>query len=204
MNAKGYLESQTEISHDAPRQLRDHYAVNLLVKVDPGPQYRVAAVSADGGPLLTGRDLSSHFTKKPGDIAGTGPFGRLAGELRDLYWHYGYADVVIHEPPVLDRSRGEVSYHLEVVPGSLYRLRILTIHALDPDREKRVRELLVMKPGDVYDGMAITNLYRKLPADPQLAVYGFTFSPMKDKAASQVDLTLDFYKVSDKSSVRIE
>jgi len=75
--------------------------------------------------------------EKPGDIAGIGPFGRLAGELRDLYCHYGYADVDIRGPRVLDRSRGTVSYHLEVVPGPLYRLRTLTIHAPDPDAEKR-------------------------------------------------------------------
>jgi hypothetical protein len=61
-----------------------------------------------------------------------------------------------------------------------------------------------MRPGEIFDAMAVNNLYRKLPAEPQLAAYGFTFSPMKDKAASQVDLTLDFYKVSDKSSVRIQ
>lgn len=204
LEEKGYLDVQIEISRDLPRLIGDHYLVNLLVTVKPGPQYRVEAVSADGGPLLQGRDLSAYFTEKPGDIAGVGPFGRLAGEIRTLYWHYGYADVEIHGPPVLDQPHAKVSYHLEVVPGPLYHLRSLTIHNLTPEQEQRVRELLGMKAGDVFDGMAINNLYHKLPSDALLTAHGFTFSPAKDKVAAQVDLTLDFYKVSDKSSVTVQ
>ncbi len=77
------------------------------------------------------------------------------------------------------------------------------IHNLSSEQEKRVRELLGMGTGDVFDAMAINNLYHKLPSDPLLRAHGFTFSPAKDKLAAQVDLTLDFYKDSDKSSVTV-
>ena len=204
LEAGGYLESQVDITHDAPRQDGDHYLVNLLVSVKSGPQYRLASITADGGPLLKGRDLSSHFAQKAGDIAGAGPFGRLAGELRAFYWHYGYADVEIHSPPVLDRSHAEVSYHLEVIPGPLYHLRSLTIHNLNAEQESKARELLGMKPGDVFDELAINGLSHKVSSTPPLTAYGFTFGPVKDKANAEVDLTLDFYKVSDKSSVSLK
>ena len=203
LEAKGYLDAQFDISHDSPRLSGNHYVVNLLAAVTPGPQFRIESITADGGPLLIGRDLSSYFTEKRGDIAGSGPFGRLAGELRALYWHYGYADVEINGPPVLDRPHATVSYHLGVVPGPLYHLRSLMIHNLSPEQEKRVRELLGMGTGDVFDAMAINNLYHKLPSDALLTAHGFTFSPAKDKVAAQVDLTLDFYKDSDKSSVTV-
>jgi outer membrane protein assembly factor BamA len=201
LDAKGYLDSQVSISHDAPRRIDDHYAVNLLIEIKSGVQYRIASVTADGGPLLQGKDLSSHFTKKSGDTAGGAPFGRLPGEIRALYWHYGYADVEIDGPPALDRSRGEVSYHLKVVPGPLYHLRSVSIHELNSAEESRVRDLLGMKPGDVFDEMAINDLSHKIASDPLLAAYGFTFSTAKDRPASQVDLALSFYKTSDKSSV---
>jgi hypothetical protein len=204
MEAQGYLDGQVYIAHDAPRRDGDHYVVNLLVTVKSGPQYRVASITADGGPLLNGRDLSSHFAKKPGDIAGAGPFGQLIGELRAFYWHYGYADVEIHGPAVLDRSRAEVSYHLEVLPGPRYHLRSLTIHNLNAEQVGKARELLGMKPGDLFDEMAITGLYHEVSADPTLTAYGFTFGPAKDKANAEVDLTLDFYKAGDKSSVRLK
>jgi hypothetical protein len=114
---KSYLEGKVVISHDAPRHVGDHYVVNLLVTVDAGPQYRISSITADGGPLLVGRDLSPYFSLKVGDLAGYGPFGKLAGDLRPLYWHWGYADVVVQGPPVLDHEHALVSYHLDVIPG---------------------------------------------------------------------------------------
>jgi outer membrane protein insertion porin family len=203
LETKGYLEAQTQISHDAPRHVADHYLVNLLVAVTPGPQYRIQNITADGGPLLKGRDLSQFFTEKPGDVAGGNPFGRLAGQLRATYWHSGYADVEINAPPAFDRSQNTVSYHLTVSPGPLYHLRSLTIHNLSPQQEQRVHELLAMNKGDVFDGMAINNLYHKLPSDTLLKGYGLTFKPAKDTAAAQVDLTLDFYQDGNKSSVTV-
>lgn len=204
LQPKGYLEVKTTISHDSPRRDGDHYLVNLLVSVDAGPQYRISAITADGGPLLEGRDLSAYFSQEVGDVAGRGPFGQLSGQLRPLYWRYGYADVEIHAPPVLDRTHSQVSYHLEVIPGPVYHLRSLSIHNLDAASEEKVRALLGMKPGDVFDEMAINGLYHKLSAEPSLAARSFTFSPAKHIASASVDLTLDFYKVSDKSDVTVK
>jgi len=203
LDANGYMEAKIEISHDAPRHIGDHFAVNLILLIEPGPQYRISTITADGGPLLQGRDLTSYITQKPGDLPGAGPFGRLAGELRSFYWHYGYADVDIEGPPSLDRTNSLVSYHLEVIPGPLYHLRSLVIHNLSTEQEAKARELLKMKPGDIYDETAVNALYQRIRADQMLETYGFGFSPQKDKSAAAVDLTLDFYKVSDKSSVTV-
>jgi hypothetical protein len=204
LESKGYLESDVDVAHDAPRIDGDHYVVNLLISVRPGPQYRISAITADGGPLLKGRDLSSYFAEKPGEIADAGPFGRLAGQLRAMYWQHGYADVEIVGPPVLDHELALVSYHLDVTPGPLYHLRSLTIHNLNPEQESKARELLGMKSGDVFDEMAINGLSNKLTSDPLMKQYGFTFGPTRDKSAAVVDLTLDFYKLSDKGGVTIK
>ena len=67
-----------------------------------------------------------------------------------------------------------------------------------------MRDLLGLKPGDVFDEMAINGLYHKLSSDALLKDHGFTFSPTKDKSTAEVDLTLDFYKNSDKSSVTVQ
>ena len=107
-------------------------------------------------------------------------------------------------PPVIDREHGLVSYRLQVFPGPLYHLRTLNVHNLSAEQEGKARELLGLKTGDVFNEMAVNGLYHKLPTDPLLAPFGFTFSPAKDKTAAAVDLTLDFYKSSDKSSVSIQ
>lgn len=195
LQADGYLEAQVDVAHDAPRRDGDRYLVNLLVSVKPGQQYRISSISAGGGPLLPGRDFSSSFALKPGEVAGRAPFGRVPGELRAYYWRYGYADVDVHESSQLDRAHALVSYRLDVHPGPIYHLRSLTILNLNAEQESKVRALLGMKPGDVFDQMAVDGLYRKIPADPLLTGYGFAFSPKEDKAAALVDLSLDFHKV---------
>jgi outer membrane protein assembly factor BamA len=182
----------------------DHFQVDLTVTVTAGPQYHVSSVNADGGPLLSGRDLSTLYGMKQGDIPGRYPLSGLESQLRAFYLHYGYADVEIRNLPVLDRDHALVSYHLDVIPGPVYHLRSLTIHNLDTTQESKARDLLGMKPGDIYLDEAVTGLYHKLAAEPLLASSGFTFSPTKDKVAAAVDLSLDFYTPSDKSSVTIK
>jgi outer membrane translocation and assembly module TamA len=185
LESKGYLEAEVDIAHDAPRKERNGYLVNILISVKPGSQYHIASITADGGPLLQGQDLSRFFTQKPGDIAGDNQFGPLPVQLRAYYEQRGYADVQIKAPPILDRGNGLVSYHLEVTPGPVYHLHSLTIHNLDPDREKKARELLGLNVGDVYDGMAVDLLYRKISADPALAAYGLTFSRQRTRPQPQ-------------------
>jgi hypothetical protein len=204
LESNGYLEAEVDIAHDTPRKDGSRYLVNLLISVKPGPQYHIASITADGGPLLQGQDLSRFFTQKRGDIANDNQFGPLPVQLRAYYEQRGYADVQIKAPPILDRGNGLVSYHLEVTPGPVYHLHSLTIHNLDPDSEKKARELLGLNVGDLYDGMAVDLFYRKISADAALAAYGLTFSPAKNKATAAVDLTLDFYKVDDKSSVTVK
>jgi hypothetical protein len=196
MQANGYLEAEVAVTHDAPRHDGDRYLVNLLVSMTPGPQYRISSISAGAGPLLPGRDLSPSFALKPGDIAGRNPFGRIPADLRAYYWRYGYADVEFHISPQLDRAHAQVAYRLDVSPGPLYHLQTLTIANLNIEQETRARQLLALKPGDVFDQVAITNLHHKLATDPLLAGYGFTFTPKKDKSTALVDLNLDFYKSS--------
>lgn len=204
LQPQGYLESKAEVSHDAPRLEQGHYSVNILVAVDPGVQYRIASIEADGGPLLKGRDLSQFFGRRVGEIAVPDPFGRLAGELRAYYWRYGYADVSISGSPTLDRAHGLASYRLSVMPGPLYHLHSLTIHNLNAEQERRVREMLGLKVGDVFNLMAVNDLNRKLLSEPLLQDWGFSFSPVGDQKTAAMDLTLDFFRNSDNSSVTIK
>ncbi len=204
LESSGFLDSHVDISHSTPRGQATAYVVGLLVAIASGPQYHIAEITADGGPLLPGRDLSGFFMQHPGDIANSGPFGRLAGNLRAYYWQHGFADVAIAAPPILDKQHALVSYHLAVSPGPMYRLATLTIQHLNADQEDRARALLAMKSGDIYDEMAINALFHKIPLDPLLAGYEFSFSRKKNQLTATVNLTLDFSKAGGNSSVTIK
>ncbi|MGD0940913.1 MAG: hypothetical protein ABR905_14495, partial [Terracidiphilus sp.] len=173
----GYLDGQAQIVRLQPFREGDHFQVGLAVTVIAGPQYHVSSLTADGGPLLAGRDLSRFFNLKQGDIPGRDPLAGLASELFAFYQHHGYADVEIENDPVLDRDHALVSYHLRVIPGAVYHLRSITVEKLTAEQESKARELLGMSIGDLYVDEAITNLYHKIPDEPLLKGYSFSFGP---------------------------
>lgn len=203
LQGHGYLDANVTVEHSPPVREANTYNVDLLISVHLGPQYHIAEITADGGPLLQGRDLSSFYTRKVGDTAGSNPFGRLAGEIRAVYWQTGYSDVEINASPVLDRASANAAYHLTVNPGVLYHLRTLAIRNLTPDQESRVRELLDMHVGDVFDESALSKLSTKLETDSLMKGLSFTFSPRKDRQDATVDLTLDFFKTGTPASVSV-
>jgi len=200
----GYLDCTSEVIHDAPQKNGADYSVNVLVDVHPGPQYHISEITADGGPLLAGQDLSQYITARPGDIAGQSILGRPGAALRTLYSQHGYADVSIEAPPIFDREHAKVAYHLHVIPGPLYHLRTLMIRNLSDERQDAVRQAFEMQAGDVYNDNLISSLYRKLASDPQFAGLSFSFIPLKNPESGTVDLTLNFFKQTDKSTVTVK
>lgn len=204
LNQKGYLDAQVQVHRPTFRGDGSRFLVSLEVSVSAGPQYHISAISADGGPLLQGRDLSPFFGMKVGDVPARFPLDGLAGKLRDFYLHYGYADVEVENLPTLDRGHAMVAYRLTVIPGPVYHLRSLTVQNLNSEQESKARELLGMKPGDIYLDEAINGLYHKIAGEPLLKGYHFGYGPKKDKSANQIDLALDFYKDGNESSVTIK
>ena len=204
LHARGYLDAQVQISRQPPRKDGDRYQVVLEVAVNAGPVFHISSIAADGGPLFEGRNLSQYFTVKPGDAAGPPVFGGLGAELAAFYRHSGYADVDVEVQPTLDREHALVAYRLDVIPGPVYHLRSVAIKNLDAPQENRVRELLGMKPGDVFLDEAVNGLYRKIADDPLLKGYRFSFGPKRDKTANAIDLSLDFFKNGNESKVTIK
>lgn len=200
----GYFSAEVVFRHGLPYRQADRYLVDEAVLIDAGPKYRIASITADGGPLLSGKDLSRFLTAHAGDPAVPTPFGQLGPQLRAFYEQYGYADVHITADPIFDHDHATVSYALHVNPGPVYHLRSLTIQKLNSEQEKRVREILGMKPGDLFREQAITDLYHAIPNEPLLKGHSFGFSPKPDRAAAVVDLTLDFATEGGNATVTVQ
>lgn len=190
----GYLDCDIQVGHDGVRQEGDHYSMRLVLNVHAGPQYHISAISADGGPLLTGRDLSNFYQAHPGDIATLDILGRLAGQIRGLYTHNGYSDVNVDVAPVLDHPHAMAAYNLTVTPGPQYRLRRIAVRNLDPAQESEARKLLALNPGEIFDETAVSQLYGRIRQTPLLQGYSFSFGSKKDAATDTIDLTLSFFK----------
>jgi hypothetical protein len=201
----GFLSAQVRLSHEFPRKEGDRFLVDLSISVDSGPKYHISSITADGGPLLQGRDLSQFIGIRKGDVApGPQAFWNLESKLRAFYEHSGYEDVDFEDQPILDRDHGLAAYHLSVIPGPIYHLRSVTVRNLNPEQERKARELLGIKPGDVYQGDAIQGLYSKISDEPLLKGYRFSYGPKRDRTANGIDLSLEFYKDNGKSNVTVK
>jgi hypothetical protein len=204
LKREAYFGEQVFFRCMPPYRSGDRYLVDINVIVDSGPEYHVASITADGGPLFAGKDLSQFFTVRAGDPAVPAPFGRIGPELRAYYEQNGFADVQIKANPVIDAEHATVSYALQVIPGPVYHLRTVAISKLNPEQEKRVRELLGMTQGDIYRDQAITGLYHKISDEPLLKGYTFSFSPKRDKAAAALDLSLSFFREDGSATVTVK
>jgi outer membrane protein insertion porin family len=204
LNNLGYLDGDARLQREAPHKNGENWVVDLLLTVTAGPRYRVASLAVDGGPLLEGKDFSKFYALKAGEYSSRPPFGALGLQLRALYEHKGYADVEVEVAPSKNPAEARVSYRLTVKPGLLYHLRSLKIEHLNAEQEARVREIFGTKAGDVYDGSATTRVYHALPNEPLLHGLGFGFSPMPDRNAAAIDMTLSFYREGGEDTVTIK
>jgi outer membrane translocation and assembly module TamA len=201
MEHNGYLSASIRLSPGQPQLQDGRYTVPLDATVDAGPVYHVGLVSADGGPLLRGRDLSPYFDLQPGEVATPYAFQRLESSIMTVYFQSGYASIHFQDVPILDREHGIATYRLLVFTGPQFRLRTVTLHNLSPAQENEVRNLLELQPGDVYDQVAIDELHQKVQESANLHGLDYSFVPQTDRQHNVIDLTLDFFKDTAQSSL---
>jgi hypothetical protein len=204
LQQRGYLSAEVKLSQQPPRLESGRWYVDPVLTANVGPRYTVSVIHVDGGPLLQGRDFSQFLFAKVGDPAGPDPFGRLIPAIRSYYQHAGYEDVDLDSKSALDVANAQVTYQLSVTEGPQYHLRSLTIQRLTLEQESRVRTLLGMKAGDIYDGNAVTDLYQKLSTESSLSGLSFSFMPTEDVEAAAMDLKLSFFKTGDEGHVTVQ
>jgi len=197
----GYLSAEVTLTTGRPMRVGDNYYVPMKAEISAGPLYHVGLISADGGPLLRGRDLSGYFDLQTGEVATPYAFDRLESSIMTVYFQSGYASVHFIDKPELDPENATANYRLETVTGPQYRLRTVTVRNLSPAQEAEVRNMLALAPGDVYDQIAIDELHAKVQESANLKGLDYSFAPSTDRNLNVIDLTIDFFKDTVQSSL---
>lgn len=197
----GYLSAEVSVTAGHPMRVDDNYYVPMKAEISAGPLYHVGMISADGGPLLRGRDLSGYFDLQTGEVATPYAFDRLESSIMTVYFQAGYASVHFVDKPDLDPEHATATYRLQTVTGPQYRLRTVTVRNLSPEQEAEVRNMLALAPGDVYDQIAIDELHAKVAENAKLKGLDYSFAPSTDRNLNVIDLTLDFFKDAAQSTL---
>jgi outer membrane protein assembly factor BamA len=191
----GYLSATVTFQAGQPKKDGESYLVPVIATINSGSKYHVARIEVDGGALLQDKNLLPLVTAKAEDVATPDAFVRLEGMMRATYCQSGYEDVDFDDEPTLDTAHALAAYHIKVIPGAIYHLRSLTIDNLDATQQELAKQVLGLKPGDVFDYAAVAGLNQKLfQPDIALKGYGCTYITKEDKVAHVIDLTLRFFR----------
>jgi Surface antigen variable number repeat len=130
----GYLRAfvdQPKLSF--PAQTEGNRSANIIVKVDPGAQYRLGEIHFEKANVFPSARLEDLFPLRRGDLFSVTKIGDGLESLRNLYGTEGYINVVATPTPLIDESRRIISLVIFVDEGRPYNFGKLYLEGIEPD-----------------------------------------------------------------------
>lgn len=125
--------------------------VDVRLPVQPGPQFRMAAVDWTGNHVVSTETLQKTLSVASGSIA---DLPRLREDLKAaarLYGERGYVRVRQNLQAHLNPTAKTVSFTVEIVEGDIYHFGELTIDGVDAKTAARLRDRWSLRPGEPFD-----------------------------------------------------
>ena len=172
--AKGYLrakigapQSNLVVDLGDPNKL----AVDILIPLTPGSVYSFNGISWQGNTAIGTANLDGAVEIKAGDPIDGMKMEALWQNIEAAYASHGYLDAKLNPQAQFDDAAHKVSYRVTIVEGPQYRMGELVITGLSLDAEKRLRQVWLIAPGQVFDN----NYFEKIAKDldkPSVDIFG--------------------------------
>ncbi|WP_162601656.1 POTRA domain-containing protein [Occallatibacter savannae] len=107
--------------------------VPFRVSVEPGSQYRLAAVRLAPEIVVSQADFDKQAHLHSGDIADGQHVTENWEYISRQYHNHGYMKASVHPTPTFDRVKGTVSYDVMADPGPIYAIGALSIENVSDD-----------------------------------------------------------------------
>ncbi|MEX0892348.1 MAG: outer membrane protein assembly factor BamA [Gemmatimonadota bacterium] len=189
----------------------------LVIRVDEGPQYRLADFSIRGNRVFPTADLRRYFEeRRSGLLSGLGlgsaavgdsvfnavAFETAALEVGNLYANQGYVrsnvmPIVERLPATDEDGRPAVRAAWEIIEGSPAYISRVAIEGNTYTHEDVIRQQLVTIPGDVYSQELVIQSYQRISA------LGFFETPLEQPGIRLNEQTGDIeltYRVKEKQT----
>jgi outer membrane protein assembly factor BamA len=149
---RGYLKAafgnpQAKVAQDSP----DETIVDVTFPVDPGRQYKLAAIDCAGNnafPIGTLRSMMQVQMNQPANAA---QIDTDIEALQKFYGTHGFMAVSIQPTPEMDDANSTVKYMLQVQEGDVYGMGDLDIRGLDTRTTELLKNEWNLRGGDRYD-----------------------------------------------------
>ena len=106
--------------------------VNVSVKVDQGPQYRLGEIQFQKASQFPSDQMRAQFQIQTGDLFARTAFSRGLDQLRNLYATKGYINMVATPVVRIDESRRTIDIVLDVDEGKPFDFGRLFVDGIEP------------------------------------------------------------------------
>jgi outer membrane protein insertion porin family len=173
--------------------------VDVEIPVTPGPVYAFNGISWQGNSAIGTPNLDGAVEIKAGDPVDGMKIEALWQTIETAYASHGYLDAKLSPLAKFDDSAHRVSYQVSIVEGPQYHMGEMVITGLSVDAEKRLRQVWLIAPGQVFDNSYFETVSRQL-AKPNMEIFGempihyteFGKWLRPDTTKHTVDVLLDF------------
>ena len=128
---RGYFKAQTNDISFTPEA--GSKAVDVTVKVEPGPQYRLGQIRFENATVFSSDQLRKLVPLQEGDLFNVTEFSKSLDALRSLYATRGYVDMVLNPVSRTDESRHVIDLTLELDEGKPYTFGHLSLEGVEPN-----------------------------------------------------------------------
>ena len=164
--------------------------VDVMVKIDPGPQYKLAAIKISGNKMIPEDGLQAAFHFKPGQIANLVELDKSLEAVRRLYGARGYVAVSIKADRHLEDAESTVTYAVSIIEGDVYKMGEVEIRGLDSRTTARLQNDWTLRSGDIYDSSYVSRFVEQ--AYKEIGDWHVSVHETVDPHDKTVDVTVRF------------
>ena len=146
---KGYLDAEAvpDLQYSA-----DGKTLKVVININEGKQYLAGDINLAGNLVLADKDLRKNITMKSGKPFSNRALRQDASEIRQLYYNFGYMNVVIDVERNLNEATGKIDVAYNIDAKEPVFVGKIEIRGNTKTREMVVRRELRVYPGERFNG----------------------------------------------------
>lgn len=156
--SKGYLRATSPgIRREAVKDGR----IDLVIEINEGEKYTVAAVGFGKMTVFTAEELAPALTLTAGDAYNSKKMRDDIRMIRSYYGSKGYADAAVN-PDITDAGPNQVRITYRVDEGNRFLVGRVNIAGNTKTKDKVIRRELALQPGDQFNTVELETTKARL------------------------------------------
>lgn len=155
-------------------------AMDIVVKVQEGPEYRVGTVEPSDNVVFDDDEILEITKTQAGDVHNKSQVNRDAETIRKGYSDSGYVNAQVTPQVTLDRDTHTTHVVQRVYEGDLKYVKEIKITGNNVTRDDVIRREVYLNPGERFDGSLLEASQRRLESTEYFEAARFSMEDVED------------------------